>query len=223
MNPLNRDKEYENLSVHRNLTVPGRAVINQLVVRSLIYEGLSAGAPLQQQSSFFGIAKPALEPFAPAPAPAPQYFQVETTCLIPLSLAGTGNWLNLKECAFYSDLTPEGLRGIRCLQVTDDGFNLEVRQPGIYKAECCIRIGTCGFGQHNFNIGLGIHDHLPLRSMSSCQSFGATLDLAGTASGFTMLEILEPNTIVQLYLRDDSPLATDANIFQGSMFFTPLQ
>lgn len=220
MNPLNRDKEYQNLLVNRTLAVPGRAVINQLVVRSLVYEGLSASAP---QGPVFGTESPvklaALEPFAPAP----QYFQVETTCLIPLSLAGTGNWLNLKECAFYSDLTPEGLRGIRCLQVTDDGFNLEVRQPGIYKAECCIRIGTCGFGQHNFNIGLGIDDHLPLRSMSSCQSFGATLDLAGTASGFTMLEILEPNTIIQLYLRDDSPLATDANIFQGSMFFTPLQ
>lgn len=220
-----QDKDYSNLFVKGILAVPGRAVIRELVVNSLIvaneqkagnsgngFQALTASAPPSQQPLLLQFAGPSsLYP--------PSFFAVQTTCVIPLAVAGTGSWLNLKECAFFESIIRTRSAHSNIMTSLDQ-TNLIIVELGLYRIDCNLRIGHCGYGTHCFSIGLGLNSDLPLRPVSACQSLGSTLDLTGNAVGVTLVEIEHPNTIIQIYLRDDSQPATDANIFTGTLLFT---
>jgi len=207
---------FKSLEVSDTFCVPGKAVINNLVVRKLTYDTLVASPPALLAAS---PPAPHFQAFAAPPAPPPAFFSVETTCTIPLALQGTGVWMDLRECAFFTDITPPRIKGQGHVAISEDNLNLYVTEAGVYKIDCNIRVGSCGYGQHGFEVGLGICGNQPERAISSCQSFGATLDMSGSAVGTTLLDIPEA-CVVQLYLRDDSSPATDANIFQGTLLFT---
>jgi hypothetical protein len=220
---MEQDKELSSLHVKKILAVTGRAVIRDLVVGSITYENSSPGAspplsllytaPLPLPSS------PVTRFASAAPSSPPSFLTVQTACMIPLASAGIGAWLNLQECAHFDWAETEETNNAQ-VQPSSDQTTLIIAEPGIYRVDVNLRIGHCGHGLHSLCVGIGINGALPRRVIASCQSYGSTLDLTGAAVGFTLLHITKPGSFLDIYLRDESDLATDANIFQGTLLFT---
>lgn len=225
---MEQDKELSNLHVKKTLAVSGRAVIRDLVVGSLTFESTNSSPapalapptltlpPTAPPKTFSAIS------FGPSSSlPSLSFLTVQTACMIPLASAGVGVWLNLQECAYFDWAEYDDHDAP--VRPSSDHMTLIVTEPGLYRVDMNLRIGHCGHGLHSLCVGIGINRNLPRRVIASCQSYGSTLDLTGSAVGFTVLPITDPNSTLDIYLRDETELATDANIFQGTLLFTRLK
>lgn len=228
MNLNSVDHEYNNLQVNKILAVPGRAVIQDLYVKNLYTEN-------KQQLMAVGATFPS--PVTPAPqwvlsatqappvtATPTQYaaLNIMTDCIIPLAVAGTGSWLNLQRCASFDvEGSSEGIPPFVIVSPEDHNY-LCFQETGLYKCELNLKIGHTGHGMHSISVGLGLNGVPPKRAMASCLSFGGSGDLCGVATGTALLRVENLPACVDIFLRDDTMPATDANIFQGTLFLTRL-
>jgi len=219
---MNLDHEYNNLQVNKILAVPGRAVIQDLYVKNLYQEGkgLAGVAPSPPQWVLSAAAAPVVTTPTPVLPLRFAALDVMTNCIIPLAAAGTGSWLNLQRCAHFeieSDSSTSPL-----VEVSPDNNYLCFQETGLYKCELNLKIGHTGHGLHSIAVGLGLNEIPPKRAMASCLSFGGSGDLCGVATGTALMRIETLPACVDIFLRDDTMPATDANIFQGSLFLTYL-
>jgi len=226
MNLNSVDHEYNNLQINKVLAVPGRAVIQDLYVKNLY----QAQAPLlltasASSSSSQWLPLTATGTTATATANTPRYaaLDVMTNCIIPLGMAGTGSWLNLQKCAHFEvECQGSGGGAENLVTVSPDKNYLCFLETGLYKCELNLKIGHTGHGMHSIAVGLGINETPPKRAMASCLSFGGSGDLCGVATGTALLRIETLPACVDIFLRDETIPATDANIFQGTLFLTYL-
>lgn len=230
---MNLDHEYNNLQVNKILAVPGRAVIQDLYVKNLYTENkqqLMAAAASSPATPVITptpqwvpmLASTALPTATPTFAHAYAALNIMTDCIIPLAVAGTGSWLNLQRCArFDVEGSSEGIPPFVIVSPEDHNY-LCFQETGLYKCELNLKIGHTGHGMHSISVGLGLNEVPPKRAMASCLSFGGSGDLCGVATGTSLLRVETLPACVDIFLRDDTMPATDANIFQGTLFLTRL-
>jgi len=221
---MNLDHEYNNLQVNKILAVPGRAVIQDLYVKNLYTENkqlmMGASSPAPATPAQWVLSTTAATPAPPTPAYAA--LNIMTDCIIPLAVAGTGSWLNLQRCArFDVEGSSEGIPPFVIVSPEDHNY-LCFQETGLYKCELNLKIGHTGHGMHSISVGLGLNEVPPKRAMASCLSFGGSGDLCGVATGTALLRVETLPACVDIFLRDDTMPATDANIFQGTLFLTRL-